>query len=177
MIAIRRATLVDAATLAGFAARTFADTFAGAQAADDLTMFLSTSYGETQQSRELTDPGIVTLLAEVGGTLSGYAQVRFNPPPPCVRGPAPMELWRFYVDRPWHGRGVASELMDQVYSVGRRLRAGTLWLSVWEHNPRAIAFYTKCGFSIAGTKDFIVGTDRQTDYVMVAEVSDELSSL
>lgn len=170
-VRIRRATPADAASLAVFAARTFEETFAGAQSAEDLAMFLSTSYGEPQQRQELNNPQIVTLLAEIGGTLAGYAQVRVQTPPACVIGPAPIELWRFYVDRPWQGRGVARELMEHVHSVGRQLRAGTLWLSVFEHNARAIAFYTKCGFAISGTKDFVVGTDRQTDYVMVADVS------
>ena len=45
-----------------------------------------------------------------------------------------------------------------------------MWLSVWERNPRAIAFYGKCGFRLVGTKDFWVGSDRQTDHVMVAEL-------
>ena len=26
-----------------------------------------------------------------------------------VTGPDPIELWRFYVDHPWHGRGVAAQ--------------------------------------------------------------------
>ena len=77
LVRIRRATLADATALATFASRTFEDTFTGAQSAKDLAMFLSTSYGEPQQSRELSDPGIVTLLVEAGGILAGYAQVRF----------------------------------------------------------------------------------------------------
>jgi diamine N-acetyltransferase len=45
-----------------------------------------------------------------------------------------------------------------------------LWLGVWERNPRAIAFYAKSGFSEVGIHDFLVGTDRQTDRVLVAPV-------
>jgi diamine N-acetyltransferase len=45
-----------------------------------------------------------------------------------------------------------------------------MWLSVWERNPRAIAFYGKCGFRMVGSKDFWVGSDRQTDHVMVLEL-------
>jgi ribosomal protein S18 acetylase RimI-like enzyme len=52
----------------------------------------------------------------------------------------------------------------------RELGGRTLWLSVWERNPRAIAFYEKTGFRNAGTKDFWVGSDRQTDFVLVADL-------
>jgi diamine N-acetyltransferase len=42
----------------------------------------------------------------------------------------------------------------------------TVWLGVWEHNPRAIAFYEKWGFEKFGAHDFLLGTDLQTDILM-----------
>jgi ribosomal protein S18 acetylase RimI-like enzyme len=41
-----------------------------------------------------------------------------------------------------------------------------MWLSVWQKNPRAIAFYQKWGFEIAGTATFTIGSDVQTDWIM-----------
>jgi ribosomal protein S18 acetylase RimI-like enzyme len=43
----------------------------------------------------------------------------------------------------------------------------TLWLGVWERNSRAIAFYTKCGFINTCKRVFVLGSDSQTDQVMV----------
>ena len=84
-----------------------------------------------------------------------------------MAGPAPIELWRFYVDRAWHGRGVAAALMARVKTAARERGAKTLWLGVWERNDRARAFYAKCGFADAGEHIFLFGTDPQTDRVMV----------
>src|SRR5262245_56613662 len=97
----------DAAPLAALAARTFRDTFAASNTEDDMEHFLASTYGVEQQSAELMDSDVTTLLAEVDGDLAGYAQVRTGHTPDCVRGEAPVELWRFYVDQPWLGRGVA----------------------------------------------------------------------
>jgi GNAT superfamily N-acetyltransferase len=41
------------------------------------------------------------------------------------------------------------------------------WLGVWERNPRANAFYRKVGFTDVGSHVFMVGTDPQTDRIMV----------
>jgi ribosomal protein S18 acetylase RimI-like enzyme len=41
-----------------------------------------------------------------------------------------------------------------------------VWLCVWQENPRAIAFYGKQGFITVGSQIFILGTDRQLDWVM-----------
>ena len=54
-------------------------------------------------------------------------------------------------------------------SVPARARgARELWLGVWERNARAQAFYRKHGFRKVGTQIFVVGSDPQTDDVMLA---------
>lgn len=169
-VAIRRAVPSDVAGLAGLAARTFADTFGADNRPEDLEAHLTTSYGIRQQTDELANPDMVTLVAEHDGDLVAFAQVRRGPAPACVTDESPVELWRFYVDRSWHGRGIAQRLMAASLDAARELGGRTLWLSVWERNPRAIAFYEKTGFRNVGTKDFWVGSDRQTDYVLVADL-------
>lgn len=132
-----------------------------------MELHLARSYGIDQQTRELNDRDITTLLVEEDGQAIAYAMVRGDHVPECVTGPRAVELWRFYVDRGWHGRGVAQALMERVKDVARQRGAQTLWLGVWERNPRARAFYAKCGFTDAGEHIFLFGTDPQTDLVMV----------
>ncbi|HEX7807692.1 MAG TPA: GNAT family N-acetyltransferase, partial [Thermoanaerobaculia bacterium] len=54
--------------------------------------------------------------------------------------------------------------------VARNANVQSVWLGVWEHNPRAIAFYEKCGFRITGKHPFLLGSDLQTDLVMTREL-------
>lgn len=167
---IRPATIADAAVLADLARRTFFDTFASTNDPTDMALHLAKAYGVDQQTRELEDRDITTLLVEENGAAIAYAQVRGGHAPDCVGGPDPIELWRFYVDRGWHGRGVAATLMEAVRTEARRRGARTLWLGVWEKNDRARAFYAKCGFAAAGTHIFLFGTDPQTDLVLISAV-------
>lgn len=166
MITIRPGTVGDAVVLAEFAATSFREAFGDDNRPEDLALHLARSYGPHQQGAELADPAITTLLAEDADRLAGYAQVRPGAPPPCVPADGVLELWRFYVGRPWHGRGVAQALMARVVAVARGRGARTLWLGVWERNPRAQAFYRKVGFERVGGQTFLVGTDPQTDHVM-----------
>jgi ribosomal protein S18 acetylase RimI-like enzyme len=168
---LRRATPADAAALAELAARIFTETFVEDTRPDDLAEFLAKSYGVRQQSEEISDPDVVTLVAETPAGLAAYAQVRRSATPACVAAEAPVELWRFYVQRDWHGGGLAHRLMDAAMDAARELGGRHLWLSVWERNPRAIAFYEKHGFQDAGAEDFWVGADCQTDRILVAPVS------
>ena len=157
--------------MAAFGARAFQDTFGPDNTPDDMAAYLAATYSERRQSAELTDPTIVTIVVEQHAAVIAFAQVRQGVAPECVTGAQPVELWRFYVGREWHGRGVAQALMDAVWAAARQLGGHTMWLSVWEHNPRAIAFYGKCGFTDVGSKLFIVGSDAQTDRVMARELA------
>lgn len=167
MITVRKGAAADAAGLAELAAATFRDAFATANAPDDLALHLARSYGVAQQGAELADPGILTLIAFEGEAMAGYAQLCRSEPPPSVATTGAMELWRFYVSQSWHGRGVAQALMQAVVDAARAQGATSLWLGVWERNPRAQAFYRKAGFADVGSKVFVVGTDAQTDRVML----------
>ena len=162
-VIIRRAGEADAASLAEFAARVFVETFGPDNTAADVDAYVAKTYGVALQTREIADPHIVTLLVEEEGTLIGFAQMRIDRDA--------VEIARFYVDRAWHGRGVAQRLMDACCAIARDLAVARIWLGVWERNARAIAFYEKCGFRDIGSQPFLLGTDLQTDRVMELQIT------
>lgn len=169
-ISFRTATADDAATLAACGERMFRATFRPHNRPADLDAYCLGAFGDELQRRELLDPGRHSWFAILDGAIAGYGQLRAGPPPPCVTGEAPIELLRFYVDERWHGRGVAPALMARAIEAARQRGARTLYLAVWEHNRRAIAFYAKHGFAQVGSVAFMMGTDRQTDHVMIRPV-------
>jgi diamine N-acetyltransferase len=169
-VTLRSATPADAAELAEFARRCFAETFGPSNTPEDLALHLSYTYSPELQRRELSNPRFATILAESEGKLAGYGQLRETPAPASVTSPNPIELLRFYVDSSWHGRGVARLLMEAVFAMARSRGAASVWLAVWQENPRAIAFYSKQGFRTVGSQEFLLGTDVQLDWVMARKI-------
>ena len=166
-LSIRRAQPADAGNLARFAARTFFETYADANDPADMADHLSAKYGETIQDAEIRNPLASYLLAEVEGGLAGYAYLLFEHAPEGVALDRPVELARFYVAREWHGRGVAQALMTACVNEACRGGGNTLWLAVWQENARAISFYRKAGFELAGTVRFKLGAQLQDDHLMM----------
>jgi len=165
---VRPGTADDAARLAAFGHRVFSATFAADNDPVQLARYVDAAYAPAAQAAELADAAIATWLAcDADDRLLGFAQVRRGPAPSSVPGPSSLELWRLYVDHEWHGRGVATTLMKTVVDAAAREGAGTLWLGVWERNPRAQAFYRKHGFTPVGTHVFMFGTEEQTDQIWV----------
>jgi ribosomal protein S18 acetylase RimI-like enzyme len=166
---IRVAGPADAATLTEFAARTFRETYLATCTPADVESYVAEHFAPTRQASELADPTLRTLFTVIDGTLAGYAQLRNGAAPASVPGDRPIEIARFYVDAPWHGRGVAASQMAACLDTARR-DADVVWLGVYQHNTRAVKFYEKSGFRVVGTSSFTMGTDVQDDYLMAREV-------
>ncbi len=173
MTSIRRATLEDAAALAYLAESTFRDTFSDGSGNDDMDRHCAASFSEEIQRKELQDSNYVTILAETEGKLIGFAQILLFSNKPCVEGESASELHRLYILNKWHGQGVAHQIMTEVLAVSAASCADNIWLGVWEHNQKAIAFYQKYGFSVVGEHVFQVGTDPQRDLVMALETDEQ----
>lgn len=163
----RRASSGDAAVLAQLGRETFLETFASENRPEDIEAYVSSAFGEMQQLRELEDPSSITLIGENDGIAVAYAMLRFGDAESCVIADRPIEIGRFYVRHTLHGRGIAQEMMRLVLDAARDAGATAVWLGVWERNHRAIAFYRKCGFRAVGSHPFLLGSDLQTDLVMV----------
>jgi ribosomal protein S18 acetylase RimI-like enzyme len=164
-VSIRHAACADAANVARFAVRTFEEALGADNRAEDVALYIAASCNERKQRLEIENPMVETLLVESDQAFAGFAQRRQGAAPSCVQETDAVELWRLYIDAPWHGRGIAHRLMRAVADAARRRRARWRWLRVWERNPRAQAFYRKCGFEIVGAQPFLLGTERQVDNV------------
>lgn len=169
-IHVRPASAADAPDLSQLGATTFRETYEGENTPADMARYIEASFTPERQEAEIGDPAGTILLAEHRGASGvpepvGYAQLGSGPAPAAVRGAAPLELRRFYVARAWHGQGVAQVLMDATLDAARARGAQTLWLGVWERNPRAVAFYSRYGFTRVGEHTFMLGADAQTDWL------------
>jgi ribosomal protein S18 acetylase RimI-like enzyme len=168
---IRRATTTDAALLALLAATTFSDTFSADNTPADMALYLAESFGEDVQRDELADSRNTVFFAERAGEVVGYTMLREGPAPDAIRDADAIEIARLYATKRFLGAGIGATLMrrclDEAAARGRRM----IWLGVWEHNARAIAFYRRWGFADVGTMTFMLGNDRQTDRVMARRVA------
>lgn len=166
----RLATPADAGLLATLARRTCYDAYSADAPGPDLQIHMDRHFGERQQAAELSDPATFTVVLEDDNGATGYALVGNDLVPPCVTGPDPWQVRRFYIDQVWKGRGVAQQLMAAVEIEARRRGALTLWLLAWYGNHRAQAFYRKCGFTEVGTTPFLFGNTMEEDVVMARPI-------
>ena len=164
MTAYRNAGVDDAAALATLGADSFTATFGHLYAPADLALFLE-KHSAASWSAELADPAFAVRVGEADGALIAYAKL--GPPQlPFTPATGAIELRQFYVLAPWHGAGIAAELMAWVIATARERGAADLFLSVFINNHRARRFYARYGFEEVGSYAFMVGTHADEDIVM-----------
>jgi diamine N-acetyltransferase len=168
MFSIRTASAADAEALTELGTRTFRETFSGANTPEDMALYLAEHFGGGLQRAELEDKAVLFLLLEAEERAAGYVKLRRGQA--NARGSRPLEICRFYVDAPWHGKGAAPLLLEAVDAFAMRDGHDDVWLAVWEHNARAIRFYLKHGFTRVGEQPFTLGRDVQTDWLMARKV-------
>jgi diamine N-acetyltransferase len=169
-VAVRPAQATDAPALAVLAERTFRDAFESRNSPENMDLHCAKYFGTDIQAREIADRTIVSMVAEEAGRLVGYSQLRLSQPSDSVRAERPAELWRIYVSREWQGQGIAQALMKDALRKAAGAGSDCLWLGVWEHNPKAIAFYRKFGFEVVGQHTFMLGSESQRDIIMAARI-------
>lgn len=176
-ISIRRAVLQDAELLASMGAQAFYQTFAASNTPEDMAAYLAGAFSVEKQAVELARSGSTFLIVEQDGNSIGYAHLQEGPAPACIKGYLPVEISRLYVLQNWIGKGIGSKLMRACINDARVRGGDVVWLGVWEKNARAIAFYQKWGFEIAGTHEFILGKDIQQDYLMLRKIAENGAGL
>lgn len=175
-LVIRAGLPTDAAALAGFGAVTFRSTYAADTPTQALDAFVHQVFGDELQAAELADPMCHFLVAELEDHLVGYLLLRDTTPPPSVPGDRPLLIDRFYVDPSVHGQGIGRALLHRAVRHAQARDHDLLWLSVWEHNHRAIGLYRRWGFLAVGEIAFDLAGVPQTDRLLarscgVAEAS------
>lgn len=156
----------DGPRFATLCVSTFRDTYFGACDSAEVERHIATHFTDENLAAELVDKGASIFVAAEADQLVGYAVLRPASTTECVTGPRPVELARLYVERDWFGTGVGASLMRACHQEAARRGGETIWLSVWDQNSRALAFYHKCGFRLVGTMPFDFGGTIYEDLVM-----------
>lgn len=170
---IRTATIADAALLTELSVVTMREAFGPPHNPAQLVEeYIDSAFSVAQLTAELSDPRSVFFLLELNGLAIGYAKIRQTKPPRQIpelyrRVGAAVEIQRIYLLTAHTGRGQGRLLMDHCLDWARQALYQAVWLGVWEHNERGLAFYQKNGFERVGFHYFMFGSERQCDYWMI----------
>lgn len=156
----------EVAALANLSRETFREAFAHLYSAEDLALFETQVYAPDVIAAEMANPDRRYLVAFDDGRMIGYCKIGFDKSLDYDWGDRTIvELKQLYILASHHGGGVAQHLTDWAIAEARAVGADALLLSVYSDNPRGQAFYRKYGFEHVGDTHFMVGNQRDDEYL------------
>lgn len=163
---IKQCTVDMVEELAAIGRRTFAETFVDGNTAEDMEKFLTETYNVKRLTEELQNPDSITFMAYEGDTVLGYLKLNRGAAQTEKGYDNSLEIQRIYVVEEAKGKGIGSCFMEIAETQAKKWNLSYIWLGVWEHNPKAIRFYESRGFTKFSEHVFVVGDDRQIDWLM-----------
>ncbi len=169
MITIRRANINDAELLADMGSQTFLDTFSGTCTDEDIQGFVRQYYNLPQVIEELSNEEDYYYIAFINDQPAGYLRLKESVSTiPLIKLYRSIELKRIYVLKEYHSQKIGAALMKFAFDFAIEKNYRAMYLSVWEYNEKAKAFYKRWGFLNTGhTNDFPIGNTPQTDFWLV----------
>lgn len=161
----------DLGALRAISIETFTETFREHNTEDDMRKYVSENLAPERLRRELTTSGSRFYAMHHGGELAGYMKLNRGAAQTVEGKAGTLEIERIYVLGKFHGRQLGKALLQHAIAVAKEASYKTIWLGVWEHNAKAIAFYERNGFVKTGEHGFVLGNDVQTDYIMELQLN------
>jgi diamine N-acetyltransferase len=167
---IRLSQIADAPRLRDLSEITFRDTYSQFNTPENMEAHVASKFDLEIIEKELKNPDNQYIVIENDADLIGFAKLVLNRSEGDLEANGAIEVERFYVLSQFKGQNLGRKLMDFCCEWSKQNDFRVIWLGVWEHNPNAIAFYTKLGFTQYGNHVFVLGDDIQNDYLMKKEL-------
>ena len=171
MITIKEVGPAHFEMLAALGRKAFYEAFSEHNDPADMQAYLDLAFNPETIKKQLEDPAVIYMVAYWKDLPVGYAKLKKSEAPEALVGKSSIQLERIYALQEFVGKKVGKALMEACIRMSQADNYEAMWLGVWQQNERAISFYKKWGFTIIGTKQFIIGKDVNDDYVMSLDLS------
>ena len=120
----------------------------------DIKSYVNEKFTDEISRMELIDTNNIYHIIYLDNQQAGYSKIIFNTPHPEIPVQNITKLERIYLLKKFYDLKLGVELFQFNIDLSKQNNQAGMWLYVWKENERAINFYIKNGFVIAGSYDF-----------------------
>ena len=168
---VRKALSSDADLLIKLGKSCFYEAFSDVTAPEDMQAYLASTFRRSEIEKQLNNVRAIIYIAEIVSDSAGYIYSHPAVTPKCIGDTTAIKLERLYLRKRYFGSGAGDALMQTSINAYRASGYQAVWLSSWELNDRANAFYKKWDFKVVGHQKFTVGSDIQNDLILSRKLS------
>lgn len=168
---IKPITTSDVEKLQKVSRETFKATFDPYTAPNDMVRFLEEDYETVKLVKEIENPNSRFYFLMVQNEIAGYLKINVEDAQTEHLRENALEVERIYLRTNFQHRGLGNVLFDFAEKTAREEGKDYMWLGVYEKNIPAQYFYKRHRFEKVSQHTFQVGSDPQTDWLLVKKLS------
>lgn len=168
---IKPITTSDVEKLQKVSRETFKATFDPYTAPNDMVRFLEEDYETVKLVKEIENPNSRFYFLMVQNEIAGYLKINVGDAQTEHLRENALEVERIYLRSSFQHRGLGNVLLDFAEKTAREEGKDYMWLGVYKKNVPAQHFYKRHGFSKVSQHTFQVGSDPQTDWLLVKKLT------
>jgi ribosomal protein S18 acetylase RimI-like enzyme len=168
-LSFKKCSSNDLDVLINVSISTFTDAFEKVNNPDDFQAYINSAFSHVQLHSELLNPNSSFYFIYDDDVLTGYFKINEKDAQNEQFNDTTIELERLYILKEHQGKSIGNKTLIKIKEIAQVKKARFLWLGVWEHNHNAFKFYENHGFKKFGTHPYMLGNDKQTDWLMKFE--------
>ncbi|AUC77604.1 GNAT family N-acetyltransferase [Olleya sp. Bg11-27] len=167
MVEIIQANAEHSDLIAKLAQRTFSESHGHSASKEDINNFILRTYNTEVIRKEFENKQVDYHLIYFNKTIAGFSKIELQCPNINISEKNITKLDRIYLLEAFQGKQLGVKLLDFNIALSKKQHQNGIWLVVWTENQKAINFYSKMGFEIAGAYDFKISeTHTNPNHVM-----------
>ena len=162
MISIAKAKVDDAHLIADLGSKTFIESHGHSASTADIDKYVNEKFNINVAQEELADRRNIYHIIFHDQQPAGYSKIIFNESHSGIQHRDVTKLERLYLLKKFYDLKLGHQLLEFNISLSEQNNQEGMWLFVWKENERAVRFYEKAGFEVAGSYDFKL-TDKHSN--------------
>lgn len=156
IISILKATAKDYAAIVSIGKVSVKGAHLNSCAEETLNTFLDKNYNDKEIKKELKDRKNIYYIIYYNGRPVGFSKIVLNDEHVSISGKNVTKLDRIYLLKEFYNLKLGIELLKFNIELCKKNNQSGIWLYTWVGNKRAVDFYLRAGFKIAGSHSFKV---------------------
>ena len=154
MVDIIKANAEHSELIAKLAQQTFSESHGHSASKEDINNFILRTYNTEAIRKEFENKEIDYHLIYYNETIAGFSKIELQCPNINISDKNITKLDRIYLLEAFQGKQLGVKLLDFNIALSKKQHQNGIWLVVWTENKKAVNFYSKMGFAIAGAYNF-----------------------
>lgn len=170
MVGIIKANVEHSELIAELAQQTFSESHVHSASKSDINNFILKTYNTEAIRKEFENNQVAYHLIYHNEILAGFSKIELECPNINISDKNITKLDRIYLLKAFHGKQLGLKLLDFNIALSQQHQQNGIWLVVWTENNKAVDFYKRMGFKIAGAYDFQISeTHSNPNHIMYLE--------